>query len=551
MKRFKISFLFFFQVLILVSITSTHSQENADSLAYYSNLALRPEKPEKFFKAYNYFENKYEFSIKKKDSNQAINSLYYKSSIEYKIGLYDDSEYTSVKAITLLDKMANSPYHKSMRKSLYNLLALVYAEKMNKAKSIQLNNKTLAISNTAIDSMIIFNNNSLIYKDYGELEKAKKDLFKAQAIIPRVKDSLVIATVLDNLGFINSQLGDNQGLLLMIKALKLRKSADVSSKIYTSYKHLAQHFYKVNDNNKTSEYSQKAYILANKLNLPSYRLDALDLLIELKNYNYIEEYKRLSDSIYLTEKRSLNKFMLLKYDNSEYKRKVIQSKLDKGKEETKSIIALSISAFIIISSIFLYFLLKTKHKKEKLQQVYKAESRISKRVHDEVANDIYQVMSKLQSEPDINTDIQEDIEQIYTKARDISKQLAEVNFTEDFKITLNDLLLSFNDEQTSVISKNMSLISWDTITKARKIALYKVLQELLINMKKHSKASVAIISFSKQNQKLEIVYTDDGIGCDINKGVGLQNVENRIKSINGSVIFESEINKGFKAKITI
>ena len=69
-------------------------------------------------------------------------------------------------------------------------------------------------------------------------------------------------------------------------------------------------------------------------------------------------------------------------------------------------------------------------------------------------------------------------------------------------------------------------------------------------MKKHSQCSVVFITINSRNKVLEIKYADNGIGIKENKFKnGLLNVENRIKSINGTITFES--NNGLKIIFTI
>jgi len=70
-------------------------------------------------------------------------------------------------------------------------------------------------------------------------------------------------------------------------------------------------------------------------------------------------------------------------------------------------------------------------------------------------------------------------------------------------------------------------------------------------MKKHSGASLAVFTCNINRKKIEIIYSDNGIGCELKKGTGLQNVENRIASINGIITFEPETSKGFKVKIIV
>ncbi|MEP3969203.1 MAG: ATP-binding protein, partial [Nonlabens sp.] len=85
----------------------------------------------------------------------------------------------------------------------------------------------------------------------------------------------------------------------------------------------------------------------------------------------------------------------------------------------------------------------------------------------------------------------------------------------------------------------------------QKSTVYRVLQELLTNTNKHSQASIIVINFSHSGKSIVINYKDNGVGTELIKGNGLQNTVNRIHSINGSITFESEKEKGFKAIITI
>ena len=81
-----------------------------------------------------------------------------------------------------------------------------------------------------------------------------------------------------------------------------------------------------------------------------------------------------------------------------------------------------------------------------------------------------------------------------------------------------------------------------------------MLQELLVNMKKHSNCSLVMLIFKKNKNNLEINYSDNGAGAPIDeliKGKGLQNVRNRILDVKGNITFESEPNKGFKSSIVL
>ena len=98
---------------------------------------------------------------------------------------------------------------------------------------------------------------------------------------------------------------------------------------------------------------------------------------------------------------------------------------------------------------------------------------------------------------------------------------------------------------------NLAKMDWSRLKAHEKTNLYRVLQELLTNMKKHSGASHVVFMFSQNEDTTKISYQDNGMGSDVLKGNGLLNIKNRIKSINGSVNFESERGHGFKAAIIL
>jgi signal transduction histidine kinase len=160
-------------------------------------------------------------------------------------------------------------------------------------------------------------------------------------------------------------------------------------------------------------------------------------------------------------------------------------------------------------------------------------------------------MTKLESKDHIGEDLKEELYTLYDRTRDISKEHSVINKDYPFIEYLGELIESFNDDETSVIVKGISEIPWDTVEDLKRTTIYKVLQELLINMRKHSEASVVVLSFKKQDKKIKISYSDNGRGCDLKMNTGLQNTENRIDSINGIISFETEPNQGFKSKISL
>jgi signal transduction histidine kinase len=527
------------------------AQNQLDSLPYYSDLALRPKSASDLSKAYNYFDSSYKILMEKEQDSSAIKTLYYKSSVLFKNGEYDLSEETAVKGLKQLDSMDELNFVRRVTLSFNNLLGLIYTEQENKQKALELYNKSLWSARNTWDSVIVYNNISILYEKFDDIKNASKAIIKAYDLIPRISDTLTQALILDNYGMYESKFDKQNSLLLLIKALKLRETKKDTASLYSSFYHLSQYYQKLDSLETAKAYALEGLKLANVLNSASYKRSALGLLTDLTEDNYAKAYKRLNDSMYKAEKESKNRFALIKYDYTKFERDAIENKLKAEEERTSKLIIFFITVLIATVSISVFFILKSKHKKEKLQQVFNTEVRISRKIHDEVANGMYNAMVKLQDHNNDSASVINDLEQLYFKTRDISKENSLLDTEVDFKNNLNDMLFSFMNNETRVLTKNINAINWDKIPKLKKQTIYRVLQELMVNMKKHSNASHVFIKFDQKEKKLCIEYSDNGKGCVINKKGGLVNMESRINTLKGNIIFETEPNKGFKVKIEV
>jgi len=112
---------------------------------------------------------------------------------------------------------------------------------------------------------------------------------------------------------------------------------------------------------------------------------------------------------------------------------------------------------------------------------------------------------------------------------------------------------SYSNPKTNVIINGFDSFNWSLLEEYKKIMLYRILQELLVNMKKHSQCSLVAISFKVVDDKIQVVYSDNGIGFSSDTKIlknGLQNVENRIKAIKGTITFDNATGKGFKVSLS-
>lgn len=92
---------------------------------------------------------------------------------------------------------------------------------------------------------------------------------------------------------------------------------------------------------------------------------------------------------------------------------------------------------------------------------------------------------------------------------------------------------------------NIPKLDFDT-----EISIYRIVQELLSNTLKHSKAKTVNIQFIGHPNNIHLAYEDDGIGFDQSiikekSGIGLFSMVGRIASLHGTHTIESSIGNGF------
>ena len=86
------------------------------------------------------------------------------------------------------------------------------------------------------------------------------------------------------------------------------------------------------------------------------------------------------------------------------------------------------------------------------------------------------------------------------------------------------------------------------LTDDQQICLYRIVQEQVNNIFKHSHANNVNIQLTCKQNKCLLEIRDDGIGCHMSyqtKGVGLINITNRVQQFYGKTIISTSYGKGF------
>lgn len=89
------------------------------------------------------------------------------------------------------------------------------------------------------------------------------------------------------------------------------------------------------------------------------------------------------------------------------------------------------------------------------------------------------------------------------------------------------------------------------------LGIYRIVQELLNNANKHSRAEKVTITLIETPSKIAFSYTDNGVGMDLSlfegsfQNMGLAGMEKRVLSLEGSIAFDSAPQQGLQVNIQL
>lgn len=139
-----------------------------------------------------------------------------------------------------------------------------------------------------------------------------------------------------------------------------------------------------------------------------------------------------------------------------------------------------------------------------------------------------------------------------TEIRKLSHQLVLPRFNDkNFFEHISALLGSLN---SGIRTRLENSLPEDILTEDHKLALYRIVQELLTNITKHANAKSVEVSFVEADSRILLQVKDDGIGFDntvSKQGIGLTNIFNRAEALNGSVRIETGPGMGCKISVLL
>lgn len=497
--------------------------------------------------AYVYYDKAEDVFRLHKDSIGMGKCIVNKAIILTEKGDYYAGQELSLKAQQYFDKNNKDQY--SYICANYNNLAIASNNTKDFPNAIKYYDLAIKYADSEENKLTYQKNKANTYK----YEKKYPEAIKIyESILPQIKNTnkKLYARLLSNLENVkslnNPHYNPEQQLL---QAIEIEKEIDDKWAQNAGYAHLAD-YYMTNDKKKALLYAENMYQIAKEIKSPADRLEALQKLVLLdseKNTENFQTFLSLNDSIQREKDKSDSKFAFIRFDVEKIKRENVQ----KDNNILKLLIGVVILIVAIIFIIIGYRRRQLKLKQEKEIEVKNTQLKMSKKVHDVVANGIYQVMTKIENQEDFDRDkALDELEFVYEKSRDISYD--KIGEEKEFSKVVSELIASFNNDTVKTFTAGNSPAIWESVSPTVKEEVYQMVRELMVNMKKHSQASHVAVKFEKINNVVEIQYKDNGIGIpgDLVYKNGLRNTASRIEAIKGTITFDTKIEKGLKVNLS-
>jgi PAS domain S-box-containing protein len=267
--------------------------------------------------------------------------------------------------------------------------------------------------------------------------------------------------------------------------------------------------------------------------------------------------------------------------------KIITETLKKGivkridTEHNRRVISFNIVPIVEAGYVNLYGRDITEHKqadeeirksKKLLEDLYKhlteirenERAMISRDIHDQLGQSMTVLkldlnrMHKYITNPEAVTKLESMIELVSNTIKDVQRISSDQRPGILDELGLVSAIEWYCDEfeERTGIKCNLKLDDSDYSDSRINLTFFRVLQETLINVIRHAKASSVNIKLQKQNKGITMTIKDDGIGIPeeklrSTKSLGLISMRERVKQFNGTIDISSEKDNGTKFVVFI
>lgn len=337
---------------------------------------------------------------------------------------------------------------------------------------------------------------------------------------------------------------------------------------------------------KTERYRESLAIQQRLLNVKEANAQvSLDkLYLEMaRNYKGLKDYSQawqyyerafdIADSLFAEKINSELSELSVKYETQEKELEIARLTQKHLEQRTKTMqwgIVAAIAVFALLLFALYYAFRRKRIRKEeelKLAKSYidgleRERTRLAKDLHDGVCNDLLGIGMQMQCLPspgDSQQEVLKMLEQVREDVRCISHELMPPKFQ---YATLAETVEAYVEKLAIPASMQLAFseesegMEWNKVPDQVAYEVYRILQEMLSNIQKHSGATEVYVSLSLKENLLTLQIVNNGkayteVGM-LGNGIGLYTIRERVKAINGALTTDIKAGKQrFKLEISL
>ena len=465
-------------------------------------------------------------------------------------------------------------------------------------KSIANNLEHLEFAMDSGDTLIVakaYQNLSAAYLNAGNKSEYEKYNREYERLLPHLKNTYYNWLYVHNRALASAENGQyDKAISEALQSLQIAKANSLPRfKWLASYYLTGYCYYLKKQYQQSNEYMQQVAALADSLPSPEYKMYAASGMAEnyfalndFKNaYSYLSRQLSLSDSI-SAEKTKINaNYLHIKY---KIEKKDSQIQLQQSAIRQKNILnyVLAITAIGFLITLVLAWRNYTHRRKIQRQRITELEtekqlaateavlkgeeqerSRLAKDLHDGLGGMLSGMKHSFQNmkgnlimTPDNAAAFERNMDMLDSSIQEMRRvahnMMPEALVNLGLTAALDDFCSGIN--QSGVLQINFQAMGTapSQLSNTVAISIYRIVQELINNSIKHSQASKALVQLSYMPGHIQITVEDNGKGMNTaqsqeHKGIGWNNVYNRIALINGSIEVLSAPDKGVSVEMEV
>lgn len=208
---------------------------------------------------------------------------------------------------------------------------------------------------------------------------------------------------------------------------------------------------------------------------------------------------------------------------------------------------------------------KTKYSRQLIESQEAERKRLASELHDGLGQDLIIIKNRASLVLAEDENKETIVSEITTISETASNALLEVReITNNLRPQLLDRL-GLTKALRSMLRKVSGVVDIESeiglidglVSKNEEINIYRIVQEAINNVIKHSKAANALVEIKRGKNNILITIKDNGIGFDTAKvktnggGLGLVGLNERTQLLNGKISIISEVGEGTIIEVTI